>query len=55
MPNPAIYHDLTYWKELQRRNAIGTAVDLEWWRQEHPRVSLKWWRALTCSKKPAGY
>ena len=55
MPNPAIYHDPTYWTELQRRNTIGLSVDLNWWRQEHPRVSLKWWQALTCGKKPAGH
>ena len=55
LPNPAIYHDPVYWKELQRRNTIGLSVDLEWWRQEHRRVNVNWWQALTCSKKPAGH
>ena len=55
LPNPAIYHDPTYWKELQRRNTIGLSVDLNWWRQEHRRVNVNWWKALTCGKKPAGH
>ena len=55
VPNPVIYHDPTYWKELQRRNRIGASVDLEWWRQEHRRVNVNWWNALTCAKKPAGH
>ena len=24
LPNPAIYHDPIYWKELQRRNTLGS-------------------------------
>ncbi len=52
-PNPAIYHDPTYWKELQRRNTIGLSVDLEWWRQKHPQANVNWWKPLTCAKKPA--
>ena len=55
MPNPAIYLDPTYWKELQRRNTIGLSVDLNWWRQEHPQANVNWWKALTCGKKPAGH
>jgi hypothetical protein len=35
-PDPAIYLDPVYWKELQRRNRLGISVDLEFWRQEHP-------------------
>jgi hypothetical protein len=35
LPNPAIYLDPIYWKELQRRNTIGISVDLDWWRQRH--------------------
>jgi hypothetical protein len=35
--NPAIYLDPTYWKELQRRNAImGGLMDLDSYRQEQP-------------------
>ena len=49
-PNPAIYLDPTYWKELQRRNTIGISVDLSWWRQQHPPANLDWWRSLKCSK-----
>ena len=55
LPNPAIYHDPTYWKELQRRNTIGPSVDLEWWRQKHPQANVNWWKALTCNKKRAGH
>ena len=36
-PNPAIYLDPAYWKELQRRNAqLGNPVNLDSYRQEHP-------------------
>lgn len=36
-PDPAIYLDPTYWKELQRRNQLqGSPVDLNSYRQEHP-------------------
>ena len=36
-PNPAIYLDAVYWKELERRNAIlQYPVDLSSYRQEHP-------------------
>ncbi len=54
LPNPAVYLDPTYWKELQRRNTIGASVDLRWWRQEHPEANVNWWKPLTCAKKPAG-
>jgi hypothetical protein len=37
-PNPAIYLDPAYWKELQRRNTLlgGRAVDLDSYRREQP-------------------
>ena len=36
-PNSAIYLDLEYWQELQRRNALsGNAVDLDSYRLEQP-------------------
>jgi hypothetical protein len=36
-PNPAIYLDPAYWKELQRRNALqGNGVNLDSYRQEQP-------------------
>ena len=50
LPNPAIYLDPTYWKELQRRNTIGASVDLEWWRQKHPQANVDWWRPLQCAR-----
>ena len=50
LPNPAIYLDPTYWKELQRRNTIGLSVDLEWWRQKHPQANVNWWRPLQCAR-----
>jgi hypothetical protein len=35
--NPAIFRDVVYWKELQRRKRItGTSVDLDSYRQEPP-------------------
>ena len=49
-PNPAIYLDPTYWKELQRRNTIGISVDLNWYRQEHPQANVNWWRPLKCGR-----
>jgi hypothetical protein len=52
-PNPAIYLDPVYWKELQQRNRLGISVDLNWYRQEHPQANVNWWRRLTCTKKPA--
>jgi hypothetical protein len=48
LPNPAIYHDPVYWKELQRRNTIGLSVDLNWWRQEHRPMNVNWWDPLKC-------
>ena len=50
VPNPAIYLDPTYWKELRRRNTIGASVDLEWWRQKHHQANVNWWKALKCGK-----
>ena len=54
-PNPAIYLDPVYWKELRRRNALGFGVNLDWWRQDHPQANVNWWKPPTCSKKPAGH
>ena len=54
-PNPAIYLDPVYWEELQRRNAIGVSVDLNWWRQEHQQANAHWWDPLTCRGKPGGH
>lgn len=55
-PNPAIYLDPVYWAELQRRNALGILVDLDWYRQEHPvRLqlhNLQWWRSRECRTTP---
>jgi hypothetical protein len=40
-PNPAIYLDPVYWKELQRRNALqGNGLDLNSYRQEKPASHL---------------
>jgi hypothetical protein len=36
LPNPAIHLDPVYWAELQRRNALGGGLNLDWWRQQHP-------------------
>ena len=55
LPNPAIYLDPVYWKELQRRNTIGESVDLNWWRQNHPEANVNWWKALQCAKKRGGH
>ena len=56
LPNPAIYHDPVYWKELQRRNTIGLSVDLNWWRQEHQQANVHWWDPLKCGgHSPAGH
>ncbi len=54
-PNPAIYLDPPYWKELRRRNALGFGVNLDWWRQDHPQANVNWWRPPTCGKKRAGH
>lgn len=55
LPDPAIYLDPVYWKELERRKTIwGVSLDLDWWRQEHPQANVNWWRAPTCSEKRPG-
>jgi hypothetical protein len=39
VPNPAIYLDPDYWRELQRRNALReNPVDLAAYRREHSVV-----------------
>jgi hypothetical protein len=48
LPNPAIYLDPTYWKELKRRKTIGISVDLTWYRQRHRQANVNWWQALDC-------
>lgn len=54
-PNPAIYLDPVYWAELRRRNALGgSAVNLDWWRQEHPPANVNWWRPPICGSKRVG-
>jgi hypothetical protein len=56
-PDPAIYLDPVYWKELQRRNRLSLGVDLEFWRQEHPvrlpPVQLP--PSEQCQTAPAGH
>jgi hypothetical protein len=54
LPNPAIYLDPTYWKELRRRNALSSGgVKLDWWRQEHPQANVNWFRPPKCRRKAA--
>ena len=55
LPNPAIYLDPAYWKELKRRNALqGNLVDLDSYRKEQPAryPLLKVARSQECGRAP---
>ncbi len=54
-PNPAVFLDPAYWKELQRRNTLtGSRVDLNSYRQEQPAVYplLKLPPSQQCGRAP---